>query len=139
MKRRRALGELRWDGKVWRRWNGRRWAKALYSPRPVRLLDSTPLDRDDIVDRAQREHLLAQAVEEAVADGGRVVHVGPRGTVIGQRRSISHVMHAILTLVTGGFWGIVWIVVCLARTEDRYRMETDDWGHVWAVPGGPAR
>lgn len=132
MKTKRAIGELRWNGKVWRRWNGRRWAKALYSRDPRRLLLATPLDQDSPVDAAAREHLLAQAVEMAVADGGRVAYVGPTSTVIGRRQPVSHVMHGLLTLLTGGLWGVVWIAMCLARSEQRFRLEADDWGHVWA-------
>ncbi|WP_158648101.1 hypothetical protein [Nocardioides houyundeii] len=44
--RRPRLGDLHWDGGVWRRWSGRRWARAVASPAPVRLLDPRPLDAD---------------------------------------------------------------------------------------------
>lgn len=134
MKRKHAVGQLRWDGKVWRRWNGRRWSKALYSRNPSRLMYAAPLTDDEPLDASTRAGLLAQAVEDEVAHGSQVLFVGPRGTVMARKRGVFHLGHALLTLLTAGFWGIFWIVACLSRTEIRFRLEADDWGHVWALP-----
>ena len=57
------------------------------------------------------------------------------------RRPVSHVIHALLTLLTGGLWavvwgvvravvwgvvwGMVWVVTVLVRGEDRVRLEPD--------------
>jgi hypothetical protein len=30
-------------------------------------------------------------------------------------------------------WAIVWLAAALGRREDRYRLEVDPWGNVWAA------
>lgn len=78
--------------------------------------------------------MLAKAVEDQVAtNGATVVYDGPSGVVLGYRRPVSHGLHAIGTFLTGGLWGIVWIVATLARKQDRARLEIDPWGNVWAT------
>lgn len=46
--------------------------------------------------------------------------------------SVHPEFHALMTLVTGGLWGVVWLAVALGRREDRVRFEVDHWGNVWA-------
>ncbi len=136
--RRRAVsGDLRYDDGdgEWQRWNGRRWANAAYSFDPARLKDPTPLDRDPSIPEARRERALTLAVEDEVATKrAAVVFTGPTGVVLAYQRPISHFLHAVLTLLTGGIWGFVWVALVLARRETRTRLEVDAWGHVWARP-----
>jgi hypothetical protein len=135
VRRRPVVGDLRWDGRVWRRWSGRRWARAAYSLHPERLLRSTPFDEQPPVDMPARARALALAVEDQVAsNAASVVFDGPSGTVLAFRRPVSHLLHALLTLLTAGLWGIVWVAMMLSRHEDRVRLEVDAWGNVWARP-----
>ena len=48
------------------------------------------------------------------------------------QRSVTHLGHFILTLLTGGLWGFVWIAVILGRRENRVRYEADPW-YIWPV------
>ncbi len=50
-----------------------------------------------------------------------------------RQRRVTHLGHFILTLLTGGLWGIVWLAVILNRREDRVRYEVDAWGNIWPV------
>ena len=135
VRRRPIVGDLRWDGRVWQRWSGRRWSRAAYSLHPERLLRPTSFDEDPAIDRPGQARALALAVEHQVAtNGASVVHDGPSGVVLAYRRPVSHVAHALLTLLTAGLWGIVWIVMALSRAEDRVLLEVDRWGNVWARP-----
>lgn len=128
------VGDFRWDGKVWRRWSGARWAKATHSTHPARLEDPRPLHLDPRLDEAVRRSLIARAVEEQVlANRATLVHEGPSGTVLSYPRLLHHGLHAILTLLTGGLWGIVWIALALTRNDDRIRLEADPWGNIWAT------
>ncbi len=35
---------------------------------------------------------------------------GPTGAVLGHRRRVAHLFHAIMTVITGGLWAVVWPV-----------------------------
>ena len=128
----KRAGDLRWDGEVWLRWTGRRWARALYSLRPDRLENPAPFADEDAAEPARRAKVLALAVEDqVVTSAATVVHVGPTGTVLGYRRRPSHAGHALMTLVTGGLWIPIWLIAASRPREDRVRLEADRWGNVW--------
>ena len=48
-------------------------------------------------------------------------------------RRVTHLGHFLLTLLTVGLWGFVWLAVILTRGEDRTRYEVDPWGNIWPV------
>lgn len=132
MTRKPVAGDMRWDGERWRRWSGRSWAHAAYSFRPDRLRDAGPLHGDPVVDEDARRRALSLAVEDQVgARGASVVHDGPSGVVLGYQQPVSHLFHAVMTLLTGGLWGLVWLAMVLKRSENRMRLEVDAWGNVW--------
>ena len=54
--------------------------------------------------------------------------------VLAYRRPVAHLAHALMTLITGGLWALVWILAATRNREDRVRFEADTWGNVWAVP-----
>lgn len=133
VRRKPVIGDVRWDGKLWRRWSGRRWTRAAYSIHPDRLKSPARLDAEAPIDAAGRERVLALAVEDqVVANGATVILKGPHGVVLGYPRTVAHVAHAIMTFFTGGLWVVVWIAVSLGHREDRIRLEADDWGNVWS-------
>ena len=46
--------------------------------------------------------------------------------------------NAVLTVLTGGLWAIVWIAATLGGRDDRVRYEVDRWGNVWGQEVSPA-
>jgi len=135
VRRKPVVGDMHWDGSVWRRWSGRRWAHAAYSLHPDRLEVSSRFDPLAKIDAASRRRALALAVEDQVAtNSATVVFDGPNGVVLAYRRPVSHVFHAVMTIITGGLWVVVWLALALGRREDRVRLEADGWGNVWARP-----
>lgn len=135
VRRKPHLGDMTWDGVEWRRWSGRRWTRAAYSLHPGWLADPVRLQEREPVSRGRRQRALALAVEEEVAThAASVVLDGPSGVVLAYRRPVSHVLHAVLTLFTGGLWIVVWLVLALGRRDDRVRLEVDEWGNVWPQP-----
>jgi len=97
------LGDMRWDGEVWRRWNGSRWIKAVYAFRPDRLRNPARFVAEDTVSQERRDKALALAVEDqVVTNGAAVVHEGPTGVVIAFRERPSTTGHVLLTLLTAG-------------------------------------
>ena len=132
VRRKPVVGDLRWDGKRWRRWSGRRFTRAAYSLHPNRLSNPARFDDEPPIDKAQKQRALALAVEDqVVTNGATVVLDGPHGTVLAYRHKVSHFFHAIMTLVTGGLWAVVWLAIVFGRGQIRLRLEADDWGNVW--------
>ena len=126
---------MRWDGKAWKRWSGRRWARAAYSLYPDRLREATRLDQAPAIDKHSRQRAMALAVEDQVAtNGATVILDGPSGVVLAYRRPVAHLLHAFLTVITGGLWAVVWLAIALGKREDQIQLESDFWGNVWARP-----
>jgi hypothetical protein len=124
---------MRWDGTEWKRWSGRRWTRAAYSLHPELLTDPVRLQEPPPVTEERRHRALALAVEDQVAaQGAFVILEGPSGVVLAYRRPVAHLFHAVMTLLTGGLWIVVWLALALGRREDRVRLEADQWGNVWA-------
>lgn len=136
-----APGDLRWHERkrVWQRWSGRGWRPAAYSVDRASLSSPLPLDGRDALEPQRLERCLTQALAAEELRGGRVVRQESRFAVLAYRRRVSHLAHALLTVLTGGLWGIVWIVMAIARTEDLARLDIDRWGHVWVSAGGVGR
>lgn len=130
--RKPQVGDLSWDGEAWRRWTGRRWTIAAYSLHPDRLRRPDRIDRQQPVDQEARSRALELAVQDQVVTrGATVVHEGPGGVVLGYRKPVSHGFHAVLTIVTGGLWGFVWLALALGQRDNRAFLEADRWGNVW--------
>ncbi|GAB2886561.1 hypothetical protein [Nocardioides pacificus] len=128
---RTATGTLRWRRGRWTAWNGKRWARAVYAVRPQRLESPELLDRDPQLTDQQRTVILGKAIDDLVLKGAVILRQDHDSVIIAVRRPVSHVLHALLTLITGGLWGIGWLVNALSRTDDRVRLRVDAWGNVW--------
>lgn len=82
------------------------------------------------MDDAQRQASLAQAVARAVAGGARVESHAPYQAVMVTGNKVNHTLHLILTLVTCGLWGFVWIALALIMKEKRTVLTIDPYGNV---------
>ena len=127
------VGTYRWDLQGWRRWSGRQWVEATCSAFPQRLTRPRDWATYPELDRSDRDRLLEQAVEREVRAGGRVVERGDDAVTLAYRRTVTHLGHAVLTLMTFGLWAVVWAAVALSERESRVRYEVDAWGNVWPV------
>ena len=128
-----TVGDYRWHRRSWRRWSGRDWARATYSAFPKRLERPREWATYPELPLGKRERLLEIAVDLEVLAGATVVNRSDRGVTVARQRRVTHLGHFILTLLTGGLWGIVWLAVVLNRREDRVRYEVDAWGNIWPV------
>jgi len=124
---------MRWNDKrhVWMSWNGRMWTKAVYAPRPARLTEPAPFGPTDEVDEAKRRRMLDAAVEAEVLRGGTVQDRRELSCVLGYPRPVNHLGHFLATVITGGLWAVVWIVMAVSRREDRVLLAVDAYGNVW--------
>ncbi len=78
----------------------------------------------------ERKAILAQQVQMAVGRGLRVDTQSETMVVVVSGKPVNHILHLILTLVTLGFWGIVWIILVVAGGEKRQMITVDDYGNV---------
>ena len=74
--------------------------------------------------------MLAQAVQSDVVKGGRVESQQDFQAVVVFGKPVNHVLHLILTLVTCGIWGIVWIALAIFGGENRVMVVVDEYGNV---------
>lgn len=139
VRRKPIVGDMQWDGTRWRRWSGRSWASAAYSFNADLLLERARLDTRPPISEEKQQRALELAVEDQVAtNAATVVFSGSQGVVLGYRKRVSHVFHALMTLFTAGVWALIWLAIILSSRERRVRLEVDRWGNVWARPvAGP--
>ena len=136
VRRKPRHGDYLWDGEVWRRWSGRRWARAAYSLHPEQLLSPTRIDEHPTIDVERGRRALSRAVEDQVAsNAASVVHDGPSGVILGYHRPVSHVFHAVMTLITAGLWGVVWLALALPATRGSRPLRHRPLGQRLGHPG----
>ncbi|MBK5231369.1 MAG: DUF2510 domain-containing protein [Thermoleophilia bacterium] len=85
-------------GQKW--WDGERW-----------------VDHQPPVDA--RKAKLDSDLEHYVNQGYRIESRTDYQAVIVSGRPVNHILHLILTLVTFGLWGIVWLAIALTGGEKR--------------------
>lgn len=78
----------------------------------------------------QRTQLLAQAIQGQVVGGSRVESQGPFNAVLVRGKKINHLLQFFLTLLTVGWWGLVWIGLAIWGGEKRTMLTVDNYGNI---------
>lgn len=73
---------------------------------------------------------MAQTVASYVHAGWRVESQGAGYAVVVWGNRPNHILHLILTLVTFGFWAIVWLIIGISSRETRKTIQVDGYGNV---------
>jgi hypothetical protein len=76
-----------------------------------------------------RKEILARLVVAQVAQGARVETQSDYQAVLVRGHRPNNTLHLVLTLVTAGVWGIVWIALALIGGEKRSVGSVDEWGN----------
>lgn len=79
----------------------------------------------------QRRSILASAVAQQVRKGWRVESQTDYQATLAKGHRPNHLLHLILTLLTLGIWGIVWIIVTLTNREKRKSIAVDEFGNIF--------
>jgi hypothetical protein len=103
-------------------------------PEPVGGADSTPPpDPSPASNRKtpeERKELLARAIQSQVVQGSRVESQGDYNGVVVKGHRPNHVLHLILTIITGGAWGLfVWLPIVIFGGEKRKMVTVDEFGN----------
>jgi hypothetical protein len=77
----------------------------------------------------ERKEALAQIITAQVVDGARVESQSEYQVVLARGHRLNNFMHLILTIVTFGLWGIVWLLLGLFGGEKRRVAFIDEWGN----------
>lgn len=89
---------------------------------------SVPLTEKKTLD--ERKAILAQQIQMAVARGGRIQSQSDNMVVIVHGKPVNHMLHLFITLITGGFWLIGWIIVAMKGGEKREMITVDEFGNI---------
>jgi len=79
---------------------------------------------------ADRKRSMADAVAVDVARGWRVQSQTETDALLARGGNVNHLLHLVLTLLTCGIWGIVWIAIAIQQQEKHERITVDDYGQV---------
>ena len=83
----------------------------------------------------ERKRLLDERVRLNIINGGaRVESRGDYEAVLVRGHRPNHVLHLLLTVVTLGFWAIVWTLIALTTRERRALLTVDEHGRVELQP-----
>lgn len=85
-------------------------------------VDTLPIER--------RRAILASAVSQKVRKGWRVESQTDYQATLAKGHRPNHILHLILTILTLGIWGIVWIIVTVTSREKRTSIAVDEFGNV---------
>ncbi len=78
----------------------------------------------------QRRRNLAQAVQSEVAAGWRVESQTDESAVLAKGGTTNHLLHLILTVVSCGLWGLVWIAMVVINQRKTLMLRVDEFGNV---------
>jgi hypothetical protein len=78
----------------------------------------------------ERKQLLAQTVQNQVAQGARVESQSDFNAVLVKGHRVNHVLHLILTFFTLGLWVFVWLGLVIFGGEKRATANVDEFGNV---------
>lgn len=77
-----------------------------------------------------RADILNGAIAQQLSIGGRLVANTPPHAVVSFGGEANHVLHLLLSLVTCGFWLIIWFLVAVTSGERRVTLYVDEFGRV---------
>lgn len=74
--------------------------------------------------------LLTAEVQRSIMQGATVEYTTDTTAVLQYRSSTNHLVHAVLTLLTFGFWLIVWLVALVIAKPSRVMLTVDECGNI---------
>ena len=83
------------------------------------------MGRGEPLTAAERKAALAEWNKKGKR---RIEFQGDFQVVIVRGQPVNHILHLLMTLVTVGLWGLVWLVLATGGGEKRARMQVDEWG-----------
>jgi hypothetical protein len=84
-----------------------------------------------VADKVRKAH-LDLAVQQEILAGGRLEARGEVNAVIVIGQPVNHALHGVVTLLTGGFWVLAWIMMGIANHNTHYfvTLSIDEYGNL---------
>ena len=81
---------------------------------------------------SERKDLLQNYIVKMASSGWRVEAKSEFSATLSLGIKTAHVLHFILSLITAGFWAIIWIILVLSRLNKRRRqfLKIDKFGNI---------
>ena len=93
------------------------------------LEDKPPVEKK-LRTEAERKSILRNHIVKQVALGGRIEIQEDFSAVLIWGKKPNHILHLILSLVTFGFWIIVWLLLGMSMGISRRLYTIDDYGFI---------
>jgi hypothetical protein len=90
----------------------------------------TPPTEDLTRSADERKATLDRTLADRGAQGWRIENRSDFQATIATGNKINHVLHLILTILTAGLWGIVWIILAITGGIKRHLVTVDEYGNV---------
>ena len=77
----------------------------------------------------ERKELLSRQVASMLSQGRRIESQSDYQAVLVYGHRPNHILHLILTFLTLGAWGLVWLGLAFLGGEKREVIQVDEWGN----------
>ena len=82
----------------------------------------------------QRRKILEEKIMMHQASGKRLEsQIGFQAVLVTEKRP-NHLVHLLLTILTGGLWALIWIYLVLTSKDLREILQVDEYGMTRVVP-----
>ncbi len=78
----------------------------------------------------ERKDIIGRQVSMMAAQGMRVESQSDFQAILIKGKPVNHILHLILTIITLGVWGIVWIALYFLGGQTRQIVTVDEFGNV---------
>ena len=89
---------------------------------------------DEVISQEERKRILEEQILTHQAGGKRLEsQMGFQAVLVTENRP-NHLIHLILTILTGGLWALIWIFVVLSKKDRREILQVDEYGMTRLIP-----
>jgi hypothetical protein len=101
-------------------------------------LEKGRIERDEFIPKdkvtsEQKKQLLEGFIVKEVSKGWRLISQTENSVTLEYGKKPNHILHLLLSIVTLGFWLIVWLIMGLSMTVKRRTYAINDYGHIKIV------
>ena len=90
--------------------------------------------KQEPISEEQRRKILEEKIMMYQASGKRLEsQIGFQAVLVTEKKP-NHLIHLLLTILTGGLWALIWIYLVLSNKDIREILQVDEYGMTKLVP-----